>query len=380
MSLTDDIKDYALDLGYCAVGITTADPFPQYEEALSARYEAYSWAIDDGMRLTQSVDPRNFLPAAKSVVVTLYDYFQNSFPPELTGKVGRLYQTRYYLPKRTTIRGARERLMREFLERNGCQVGPWRGVTSGVPHRLAAARAGLTRFGKNNFAFRRGIGSWIVIGTFVVDKELSYDAPTMSMDCPEGCRKCLDACPTGAILAPANMDPRRCIAFNSYVTTDSNPGMSGYISPEIRAKMGTWIFGCDVCQEVCPRNQSKLRASLPPDYFLLSRAAEFDLVSVLNLSDDYYARVIKPIMYSYIREKKYFQRNAAIALGNSGDPAAIPPLARAMTDPEEVVRAHSAWALGKIGGGRARDVLESARRGEVSEIVRQEIEAALLVV
>jgi len=266
--------------------------------------------------------------------------------------------------------------MQEFLERSGCQIAT--GVA--IPERLAAARAGVVTYGVNTFAFAGGIGSFILITSFVVDTELEYDEPTFEVKCPPKCTACIEACPTGALYEPLKMDPRRCIAFNTFLTRDGyRRGITSYIPPEIRERMGTWIHGCDICQEVCPRNRSRLKAKLPQDEFLAKVAQDFELTRLLNLSDEFYTKRVQPLMYQYISEKKYFQRNAAIALGNIGDPAFIPDLAQAMQDPEELVRGYAAWALGKIGGSQAKQILEASLAREKAGSVRKEIEAALAV-
>ena len=374
MSLTDDIKDFALDLGYSRVGITTADGFPEYAAELKARYDQYSFYIDSDLRPRDWMEPRNAMPSARSIVSVAYDISKEAFPDKLVGKIGRFYQARCYIAPRHRINGARRQLMRDFLEKNGCEVT----VGRAVPERWAASRAGIITFGKNTFAFADGIGSWIGLTTFVVDAELEYDSPTMMVDCPPKCTACIDACPTGALYEPMKMNPRRCIAHNCFNTQDGFPGgCTSYIPPDIREKMGAWIHGCDICQEVCPRNQKRLKAKLPPNEFLEKKAQEFEYTRLLNLTDEYYRTVVQPLMYNYIREKKYFQRNAAIALGNMGDPAFIPDLAQAMEDSEELVRGYAAWALGRIGGSKAKEILEASLRRETSETARKEIEAAL---
>jgi len=376
MSLTEDIKDFGLDLGYSKVGITTTDSFPEYITRLNTNPEMYDWYIESGFKPLSGAEPKSVMPEAKSIVVLVYDYFKESFPENLTGKIGRIYLSRSYLTPKYRINGARRSLMRDFLENNGCRVAS-RLV---VPERLAAARAGVTNYGKNTFAFIDGTGSFIVITALVVDKELDYDEPDLKIKCPPDCTACIDACPTGAIYEPLRINPRKCIAFNSFTTQDDYvSNVSSYIPYEIREKMGSWIHGCDICQEVCPRNKKKLKARLPENEFLNRIARDFDLRKVLNLSDEYYARILYPVTYNYIKEKKYLQRNAAIALGNSRDTAFIPDLAIAMEDAEEMVRAYAAWALGRIGGRKAKEILESSLNRETAETVIEEIKNALSV-
>lgn len=371
MSLSSDIKEYALSLGYDRVGFTTADRFPIYEQELTERRQMYDWAIESSRQLLKAADPRNILPEARSIVVAVYDYFKQSYPQEMLGKVGRLYLSHGGPP--FPINRARYRLLSEFLESRGVRVA--RGIVT-VPARQAAARAGVTHFGRNCFAFAEGIGSFIFIQTFVVDAELEYDAPTLEVKCPDKCTRCLDSCPTGALYEPLRMNPLRCVAYNSYAAPGYGfgPGQE-VIPPDIREHMGTWIYGCDVCQEVCPRNRPRLKAKLPPNAYLEQIARDFSLYRLLNISDEYFNWVSGK--FNFIKHKRYFQRNAAVALGNLGDEAAVPALALALRDPDELVRGHAAWALGKIGGGTAREALEADLSRETSEYVRGEIRAAL---
>lgn len=374
MSLSEDIKDRALDLGYSRVGITHAEPFSDYIAELDSRCDMYDWYINSAYDPIASASPGGVMPSARSIIAVVHDISKESFPEKLVGKIGRFYQARCYLSPRHHINGARRHLMQEFLEKSGCHVAQWLGI----PERLSAARAGIVSYGKNTFAFASGIGSFICISVFVVDAELEYDEPSIELQCPPDCTSCIDACPTGALYQPLKMEPRRCIAFNCFMAQDNYVhGVTSYIPPELREKMGTWVHGCDICQEVCPRNQKRLKAKLPQNEFLEKVATDFELTRLLNLTDDFYSTRVRPLMYNYIKDKKYFQRNAAIALGNMGDPAYVPDLARAMQDREGLVRSYAAWALGRIGGSRAKQALEASLVQETNDFATREIQDAL---
>jgi epoxyqueuosine reductase len=375
MSLTREIKDFALDLGYHGVGVTTAEPFSSCAQQLESRHEEYRWVIDGRLKMIESATPTNVMPSAKSIVSTVYDYATEGFPEELVGKLGRLYQARCYTAPKNRIHGARRELFREFLEGKGLQV--MLGPNLNVPERMAAARAGAVTYGRNNFAYTKHSGSFIMLTAFTVDVELEYDQPTIEAPCPDNCRLCIDACPTGALEA-FKLHPRQCIAYNCFMTQDDYaPSNSSHIPPGIREKMGSWIHGCDICQEVCPRNSHKLKARPPVSEFLTLIGARFDMRKVLLLTDEYYESVLRPVAYNYIRGKKYFQRNAAIALGNSGDRSHAPYLAQALQDSEPLVRGYAAWALGQLGGAEARAALQKALAVESDESAKGEMEAAL---
>ncbi|SPF39542.1 PBS lyase HEAT-like repeat family protein [Candidatus Desulfosporosinus infrequens] len=371
MSLTSQIKEYALNIGYSKIGIIPAENFPEYIDDLTKRNEMYDFYVKSPYRPLAIADLKSLMPNAKSIITTVYDYAQKSFPKELTNKIGRVYQARSYDPPPEYINGARPELMRTFLRKLSCEVGE----KIALPERVVAAKAGVTNYGRNGFAYAEGIGSFIYLKSFIVDRELEYDNPTRKEVCPVGCTACMKACPTKAIYEPHKINPLRCIAFHTFLTQE---GMAGsYIQPEIREKMGTKIQGCDICQDVCPLNQERLKSILPEDEYLVKVAQDFSLSQVLNMTDEFYDTRVRPLLFNYIKERKYFQRNAAIALGNLRDPAFVPDLAFAMDDPEELVRGNAAWALGKIGVRSAKQVLEDKLGKETSEAVKEEIRQAL---
>ncbi|MDR1961492.1 MAG: HEAT repeat domain-containing protein [Gracilibacteraceae bacterium] len=374
MSLTEEIKEFALDIGYCKAGVTTADDFTDYIEDVKSRGVDYDFYQAHLRKPLESARPRLGLPDARSIVVMALDYGRIAFPPSLLGKIGRIYQARCYNTPPHRLNGARLQLMRDFLRQNGCELT---ADSFFLPARPVAVRAGIAGVSANNFAFVEGAGSFVVISWVIVDKELDYDEPAAFAPCPEGCDACRKACPTQALYAPYRLNPRRCLAFLAWMTQEGRPMTDPVIAPELRELMGAHIHGCDLCQEACPRNHARLRAAWPEDPFLTELAGDFSLVKLLQAEDEFMRRRVTPIMYNYIQEKKYFQRNAAIALGNEGDPESVPALRGALRDPEGMVRGYAAWALGKIGGAGARQALEDALRGERDPFARQEMEASL---
>ncbi len=375
MSLTEGIKEKALELGFVDVGVATAEPFTLYAAEIASRPEMYEWGKNLSQRASvrdldpsRFSDPSRFIPGARSLIVVTDSYFEEDFPPSLAGKIGRCYLKGLFCPEEN-LHSQRRREFKKFLLDQGIKT-----VYGPAPARMAGARAGITNYGKSCFAFAReaaGQSSWIVNEPYLTDRELEPDSPTVKVECPENCRRCLEACPTGALYAPLKMDPRRCIAYHTYFT-------AGEIPREMRPKMGTWVYGCDLCQEACPRNKKWLEKRKPMNARLLERAADFSLTRLLQMSQEHYEQKVWPLLY-YIRKenRKLWQRNAAVALGNQGDPEAVPALASALEDPEPVVRSHAAWALGKLGGKKAKAALEKRRSSEDEEIVRREIEESL---
>jgi epoxyqueuosine reductase len=375
MSLTQIIKEKALELGFVAVGIASSEPFSLYAQELDSRPEMYAWGKELSARtsvgnldLHRFVNPEDSLPGTKSLIVVTDSYFAEGFPPALAGKVGRCYLQGLFCPG-DTVHSRRRKAFRKFLQGLGMKVlfGP-------APARMAGARAGITNYGRNCFAFANeaaGESSFIVNEPFLVDRDLIPDTPTLHLRCPDGCRKCQDACPTGALYAPLKMDPRRCIAYQSYFNT-------GDIGRDLRPKMGTWVYGCDLCQESCPRNKRWLEKEKPVNRELLARAKDLALTTLLVMTQEHLETKVFPRFY-YIRKenRKIWQRNAAVALGNQNDPDTLPVLISVLEDPEPLVRGHVAWALGRIGGAKARAALEKGRMAEADGKVREEIEEAL---
>jgi epoxyqueuosine reductase len=243
-----------------------------------------------------------------------------------------------------------------------------RGVVDTAPllEREFAQMAGLGWVGKNTMLLHRQVGSWFFLAAVLLDCELVYDEPFVSDHCGS-CTACLDACPTAAFPEPYVLDATRCL---SYLTIE----LRGRIDPGLRPLLGDWLFGCDVCQDVCPWNRKSTagEASFTP-------RADLNPVSLPPLFwlDDAAFRQYFRRTSLWRARRRGLLRNAAIVLGNSPSQAALPALVHGLHDPEALVRGAVAWALGRYPGADARTALEQRLSDEPDPLVRDEIQQAL---
>lgn len=369
MSLTAEIKEYARQLGFCRAGITTTEKFERVRPEAEARGGYDCWTE----KFAEGTVPQSLLKDGKSIIVLAHDYMQCSFPEELLPYIGRAYLSRCYLPQPGSVVYERLQMFEAFLRQKGLVFAADQNT---LLLRPAAERAGIASFGHNNFSYVEGVGSFVILYGYVVDKELEYDEPYTKSKCPSNCRACVNACPTKALYAPFKLNPEKCIGFNNWMRREGR--VDPVIPREIRRELGCHIHGCDICQEVCPRNKAKLAQKFPEDDLLERIAGEFTLVKLLHMPDGFYERCVRPIMYNYINDKKYFQRNAAVAMGNSKNRDYVPDLAQELTNPHEIVRLHVAWALGEIGGEAAMLALSRHVKDETSQTVVKEINRILV--
>lgn len=364
-----DIIEKALGLEFEDIGFTTALPFDFQRKVLEERSRDYTPLLELGLDLPGGVDPKNALPAAKSIIVLMENYFRTSFPRAMEGIFGRCYLD----DDRMTRDGLSLRVkeFRGFLRDHGIDSK----VPFNISQRLSAARAGLGNFGKNCFFYAHRAArksSWVLPIAVVVDHEFEPDEPTYDIGCPDWCRDaCMAACPTGAIVAPRRMNPRRCISFLTYYGEGLTPRA-------LREPMGTWVYGCDVCQNACPRNRAWLSQELPTNERAAAKAEDFALSNLLSMDLPYYQSRIWPHMfYQSPNETWRWKMNTARAMGNTLDDRYVSNLVRALTEEEdERVLAMCAWSLGRIGGVVAKNALESARK-RADGVVLEEIECAL---
>lgn len=317
-------------------------------------------------------DPTLIQPGAQSVIVVAMRYPSPYAIPdgdlgESTGRVAAYAWGEDYhevIPPRLADLGKtlETHLSQSLQNRYYTDTGP-------ILERDFAQQAGLGWIGKNTCLISPRDGSFSLLGELFVDTELAPSQAFRSDQCGS-CRRCIDACPTSAILPDRTLDARRCI---SYLTIENK----GVIPVELRGSLGEWVFGCDICQMVCPWNlrfaASEGSAALAPR----PRISRPTLRNELKLTPRAFNLKFRKSPIQRARRRGYL-RNVCVALGNAKDAAAVPDLAETLqTEPEPLVRAHAAWALGQLGHPDARTALEKCLATETDETTRAEIQTAL---
>ncbi len=334
LALSEAVKGRALELGFDRVAIGPAGP-PEHGAAFEGWVDAgYAGTMDYLERgRADRLDPERLLPGWRSVVAVALDYSRED-DDESWAPVARYARGRDY---HDVIRPRLEELGAFIAVAAGGDVRSRAAVdTSAVLERDLAARAGLGWIGKNTNLLSTSLGSYFFIGIVLTTAEL--DADERHPDRCGTCVACVEACPTRAFVAPYVLDGRRCI---SYLTIEHR----GDIPRELREGIGQWVFGCDVCQAVCPWNRKTEPAREPA----LSPAAPFGpLEALLALDrDSFRARFRGSAIWR--AKRAGLLRNAALALGNRGATRGVPALTRALDDEDEAVRGAAAWALERIG-------------------------------
>lgn len=339
MRIEDRIKRTGLELGFTHVGIAPVHDYEDYEQEILSRPDYAPFASTETSLLRKIARTKTLNPNARSVICSTLGFSGIDYPDNLTPSVARVYLSRTYTPPSDMQHGLQIEAFARALESMGLSIDR---NQFNIPQRLACAEAGVVTLGRNNFAYTPEDGSFNILVTFLTTEELECDEPTLRCDCPENCRRCIQACPTRAIAAPRRLALDRCILFNNQ---RFEPGAQ----EDIWAEMGQRIHGCDECQLACPRNRAVLEKPKRRDAFLDALAEEFDLEKILNLDPEYYDTTVRPIMYNYIKDYDIFRRNAAIALGNTHDPSHVPALRRALdTTDREPVRKAIEWAIERL--------------------------------
>ena len=345
-SLAHRVKALALALGFDRAGICSAAPSAQtrfVREWVGRGYAGTMGYI--GRRLDEREDPARLMPSVQSMIAVGLAHDPPGDDDPRTGATARVasyvgaedYHDVMIDPLRALATGL-EALVPESVETR-CYVD-----TGPVLERVFAARAGLGWQGKNTCLIDRKLGSRLLLGVVLCSLELEYDEP--ETDHCGTCRACLDACPTSAFEDAYVLDARKCI---SYTTIEARDG----IDPALREAHGDWLFGCDICQDVCPWNRRRTPGDLPDPAGLRARMApdprwvRAELRWVLSLDEEAWRQATRG---SALRRSRFrgLMRNALIAAGNSHDPE-LAPLVRPFAEGEDSLLAeHARWALERL--------------------------------
>ena len=369
-SLTRLLREKANELGFDLVGaipVSRSTTIDIYNAWLKKGYAGSMAYLERHAELKE--DPRQLLPETMSLLALGFNY-KTVDPPEKAqnpdiGCISRYaWGDDYHEIIRTKLRVLENYICQELnaenLSRSFVDSGP-------VLEREIAQRAGLGWIGKHSNLINMEKGSWFFLAELLVDVPLETNLPFTRVDCGT-CTICIDACPTEAIIADRTLDARLCI---SYLTIE----LKGAIPVELRPKMSNMIFGCDICQEVCPWNQNASKSS---ESGLRPRPENVapELIELMKLDQSAFKKRFhkSPIKRT---KRRGLLRNVAVALGNWAHESAIPALSLGLQDSEPLVRSHAAWALGRISASQAKINLKAAKKTEKDPSVLEEIEAAL---
>jgi epoxyqueuosine reductase len=337
-ALETRIKKQARDLGFDLAGVAPATPADGFNRLRAWLDQGFAGAMGYMHRHAEARrNPVSILPEVRSVVMTAMNYLP---APDAESSSGLGRVARYARgPDYHDVLRQRLNMLLAWVqaEAPGCRG---RGVVDTAPllERDFARRAGLGWIGKNTMLLHKRLGSYFFLGALLLDLDLQPDPPHETAHCGT-CTACLDACPTQAFPAPGQLDSRRCI---SYLTIELRTD----IPVELREKIDDWVFGCDVCQEVCPWNR---KAPIAHDPVFSSRPdlIALDPVELLGLTDEEFRRRFRETAL-WRAKRRGLLRNAALVLGNRGDAAALPALRRALDDAEPLVREAARWAIERI--------------------------------
>lgn len=362
------IAELARELGFHRAAIVPIEPPRRHElytSWLAAGHAGEMAYLAQPDHISQRANLRSLLDSARSLIVVALAYDRRDpdapiAPDRLRGRIARYARGEdYHLVMRDKLvalgTALADKLGRPVASRPCVDSAP-------VLEREWAERGGLGFVAKNTMLIAPGLGSYIVLGELLVDVDLPATDEPQKPRCGS-CRACLDACPTGAFVDAYLLDARRCI---SYLTIEHE----GVIPRELRAQVGTWVFGCDVCQEVCPFNAGAPKPGDEPEPRLRPRTTEHalpDLIALAHIGANQLRQFVKRTALRRI-SREVLLRNVAVALGNTGSRDAIPALVSLLSHASPVVRAHAIWALRQL---RADDIV--AAHVDDDPIVRVEM-------
>lgn len=357
--LKQDVIDYAHTIGIDSIGFTTADPFDELKQKL-ADYHAKGYASGfEESDIELRTEPKLSLPTARSIIAIAVGY-----PNKLKGAPKSVRGDRRGMFARASWGQDYHSIMRKRLDKLGAYleekvpgVEIQSMVDTGVlSDRAVAERAGLGYVGRNGFVINPELGTWTYLGEMLVSIPFPPDDPLI--DSCGDCTICVDRCPTGALVGDGQLNSQKCISFLTQT--------KGYLADEYRYKIGNRLYGCDTCQQVCPRNKGI--NTQQDDIVLEPEILKPRLVPLLQMSNKEFKNTYGHLAGAW-RGKKPIQRNAIVALAHFKDETAISQLQEvALNDPRPMIRGTAYWAIGQIQGEAARPFIEQHYNDEIEEV------------
>lgn len=385
MSLASQIKELGEEIGLDIVRITNTESFPETEKHIIESIEKGYTPENDYYafknitekpnninlnKISKRCNPKSILKKAKSIISVAQGYLieeiedvQNENQP--LGKIAKYDIGNFYYDVKLKLKKIVDFINQEtdfkYKSKNkSCYVS--------LTEKPIAQRAGVGWYGKNGIIITERFGSWVVLGEIITELELETDE-SLQRDCGD-CTICIDSCPTKAIVSPYVIDRTKCLQFISERVMK--------IPLAFREKWEDRLYGCTTCQEVCPQNRKVKPKKYKPEYGYIG--SRIPLIPLLQITEEEFQNYFA---YNQIamRPREAIKRNAALALGNIGDSRAVVPLIKVLQeDDNSIVRGHTAWALGKIRGKKAKIALEKALKIEKDKEVREEIINALRMI
>jgi len=367
--LKEEIIAYSKEIGIDKIGFTTADPFTELKERLRRQQElSYQSGFEKGT-VEERTEPTRLLPEAKSIISIAVAYpskMKDNPKSTKENRRGIFARASWGVDYHIVLRERLEKLAVFIKDKVPDASNKVMVDTGELSDRAVAERAGIGFSGKNTSIITPEFGSFVYLGEMITNIPFQPDEP-IEDSCGE-CTKCMDACPTGALVQGGQLNAQRCIAFLTQ-TKD-------FLPDEFREKLGTRIYGCNTCQMVCPRNK-QIDFHLHPELEPEPELAKPKLKPMLKLSNREFKETFGHMSGSW-RGKKPLQRNALIALSHYKDETAVEEIAAVMkNDPRPVIRGTAAWSLGKIGTNEALKAIKEAMEHEQDEQVLYEMHKGL---
>ena len=371
--LVAQIRNASRELGFEVAGIASVEP-------LDGDDAAFRLWCDDGFaagmdymtrRPELHAHPRALIPYAQSLITLAVNHYSSATAFKHENRYGRVARYAWGLDYHDVVKPRLHALVRK-IEHVAARPVHARCFVDAVPllERAVAARAGLGFFGKNTNLLQPRSGSWFFLSEILLDLELPPDDHEIKVSCGT-CHRCIDACPTDAFAGPYRLDSRRCI---SYLTIENK----GAIPRELRAAVGEWIFGCDVCQDVCPFNRFASDTAWPEFRPEAGVGPRLDLAQLLSIRTDNEFRERFRATPLTRPKRRGLLRNAAVVAANVGATSVVPALIACIeNDPEPLIRSHALWALARLDPGRGFPLTERALRYDADPTVREEAKLVL---